>query len=190
MRKSTTHMFFLLSNCTPSHYFKTLIQTLMTILFSPIHRHILRCSTACIDISMNDFKIVYQEVIKCFQLFTTVSSINNQLYTSLYSLKIWVRIKCQDRVRQRQWSERTEGMEREQREVNRKLRLMTLEQGTVTLARSISCCTITITTVLFSSVYLTNTAVWVTLQLIILYIIITWGETLLMHIFFSNTVRE
>lgn len=128
-------------------------------------------SAICIDISMNDFKIVYTEVIKCFQLFTTVSSINNQLYTSLYSLKIWVRIKCQDRVRQ--WSERTEGMEREQREVNRKLRLMTLTQGTVTLARTVFCCTITITTVLLSSVYFTNTTIWVPLQLIILYIIIT-----------------
>lgn len=166
-----------LSNCTPSHNFETLLQTLMTILFSPVCRHIMRCSTAC-----------YKCVIKCVQLFTTVSSINNRLYTSLYSLKIWVRIKCQDGVRQ--WSERTEGMEREQREVNRKLRLMTLTQGTVTLARTVFCCTITITTVLLSSVYFTNTTIWVPLELIILYIIITWGETLLMHLFFSNTVRE
>lgn len=100
-------MFFLLSNCT--HYFKTLLQTLMTILFSPIHRHIMRCSTACIDISMNDFKIVDIEVIKCFQLFTTVSPINNQLYTSLYSLKIWVRIKCQDRCAPMKWENRRNG---------------------------------------------------------------------------------
>lgn len=185
MRKSTVHMFFLLCNCSPSHYFQTLLQTLMTILFSPIHRHIMRCTVSriCIDISMNDSKIVCKEVIKCFQLFTTVSSINNQLYTILYSLKIWVRIKCQDRVRR--WSERTEGMEREQREVNRKLRLMTLTQGTVTLARTVFCCTINITTVLFSSVYFTNTTIWVPFQLIILYIIITWGETLRMHLFFQ-----
>lgn len=181
MRKSTAHVFFILSNCTPSLYFATLLQTLMTILFSPIHRHIMRCSTACIDISMNDSKVVYKEVIKCFQLFTTVSPINNQLYTSLYSLKIWVRIKCQDRCAPMKWENRRNGTAWSEPETGTD----DTETGNRDLGTNCLLLHHYHYNSLISSVYLTNTTIWVPLQLIILYIIITWGDTLRVHLFFQ-----